>query len=32
MLGEMIGEFSGKITGARVLEVEGTAPKVEVSF
>jgi len=32
MLGEIIGEFSGKITGARVLEAEGPAPKIEVSF
>jgi hypothetical protein len=32
MLGEMIGEESGKITGMRVLPSEGDAPKVESSF
>src|SRR5712692_1313812 len=32
MLGEMLGEESGKITGTRVLPSEGGAPKVEVSF
>lgn len=32
MLGEMIGEQSGKITGTRVLPSESGAPKVESSF
>ena len=32
MLGEMIGEETGKITGTRVLASEGGAPKVETSF
>jgi hypothetical protein len=32
MLGEKLGEESGKITGTRVLPSEGGAPKVEVSF
>ena len=32
MLGEKLGEESGKITGTRVLESEGGAPKLEVSF
>lgn len=32
MLGEMIGEFRGKVTGNRVLPSEGQAPKVETSF
>src|SRR4051812_12842514 len=32
MLGDVIGEFAGKITGSRVLESKGPAPKVEVSF
>ena len=31
MLGEMIGEFKGKITGYRVLPSEGMYPKVETS-
>lgn len=31
MLGEQIGEESGKVTSRRVLSIEG-APKVEVSF
>ncbi len=31
MLGELILEGSGKITGARVLPSEGTMPKLEVS-
>ena len=31
MLGEMIGEVRGKITGNRVLPSEGQAPKVETS-
>jgi hypothetical protein len=30
-LGEQIGEASGKVTGQRVLNVEGT-PKMETSF
>lgn len=32
MLGEMIGEEQGKITGMRVLPSDGTSPKIEVSF
>jgi hypothetical protein len=32
MLGEPVGETRGKITGTRVLPLEGQAPKVEVSF
>ncbi len=32
MLGEMIGEVRGKITGNRVLPSEGQAPKVETSM
>ena len=32
MLGELIGEASGKITGIRVLPNEGQQVKVEVSF
>jgi hypothetical protein len=32
MLGEMIGEEIGKITGTRVLPSEGGAPKVESSM
>jgi len=32
MLGEMINEERGKITGLRVLPTEGGAPVVEVSF
>lgn len=32
MLGEKIGEVSGKQTGQRVLPSEGGAPKVETSF
>lgn len=32
MLGEMIAEDQGKITGIRVLPCEGQSPKVEVSF
>lgn len=32
MLGEMIGESRGKVTGNRVLPSEGQAPKVETSF
>lgn len=32
MLGEMLGEERGQVTGTRVLSVEGSAPKVEVSF
>jgi|SRR3972149_5414107 len=32
MLGEMIGETQGKITGNRVLPSDGQAPKVESSF
>jgi hypothetical protein len=32
MLGELIGEERGKLTGLRVLPHEGSGPKVEVSF
>lgn len=32
MLGEMIGEEQGKITGTRVLPFVGTSPRMEVSF
>ena len=32
ILGEKIGEHSGKITGQRVLEVNGGNPTVETSF
>jgi hypothetical protein len=32
MLGEMIVESSGKITGVKVLSVEGPVPKLEVSL
>src|SRR5947208_3319423 len=32
MLGEMLGEETGKITGTRVLPAEGGAPKLESSF
>jgi hypothetical protein len=32
MLGEMIGETRGKITGNRVLPSDGQAPKIESSF
>ena len=32
MLGEKIGEFSGKVTTQRVLPCEGSGPKIEVSF
>ncbi|MEW5959525.1 MAG: hypothetical protein AB1801_17510 [Chloroflexota bacterium] len=32
MLGERIGEETGRITGQRVLPTEGGGPKVEVSF
>lgn len=32
MLGEMIGETRGKVTGNRVMPSEGHAPKVETSF
>ena len=32
MLGEQLGESSGKVTGARVLSTEGQNSKVEVSF
>jgi hypothetical protein len=32
MLGEKIGEETGKITGTRVLPSEGGAPKMESSF
>lgn len=32
MLGEMIGELRGKVTGNRVLPSGGQAPKVETSF
>jgi hypothetical protein len=32
MLGEKIGEMSGKITSQRVLSIEGGSPKMETSF
>ena len=32
MLGEKIGEMSGKITSQRVLSIEGGGPKMETSF
>lgn len=32
MLGEMIGEEKGKVTGVRVLPSESTSPRLEVSF
>jgi hypothetical protein len=32
MLGEKIGEMSGKVTSQRVLSVEGGGPKMEASF
>jgi hypothetical protein len=32
MLGEMLGQESGKLTGMRVLPSEGGGPKVEASF
>ena len=32
MLGELLGESSGRITGTRVLPTEGQQVKVEVSF
>lgn len=32
MLGELIGEDKGKITGAGVLPSEGAGPHMEVSF
>ena len=32
MLGQQLGEASGKITGVRVLPTEGQQVKVEVSF
>jgi hypothetical protein len=32
MLGEMIGEGTGKVTGNRVLPSEGGAPKIEFSL
>ena len=32
MLGEKIGEETGRVTGRRVLPSEGHGPKVEVSF
>ncbi len=32
MLGDLIGEEKGKITGQRVLDVEGGIPKLETSF
>ena len=32
MLGEQLGEETGKTTGIRVLPSEGQAPKIEVSF
>jgi hypothetical protein len=32
MLGEKIGEMSGKISSQRVLSIEGGSPKIETSF
>lgn len=32
MLGDLIGEFKGTITGKRVLEIQSSGPKVEISF
>ena len=32
MLGEMIGEESGTVTGTRMLPSDGQSPKMEVSF
>jgi hypothetical protein len=32
MLGEVIGEFSGKITGVKVLPPEGQVPMIEASI
>jgi len=32
MLGELLGELRGKMTGTRVLPPDGEYPKVEVSF
>ena len=32
MLGEAIAEFSGKLTGTKVLEPDGPAPKIEASI
>ena len=32
MLGELVGEERGKLTGLRVLPHEGSGPKVEVTF
>ena len=32
MLGEKIGELTGKITSQRVLSIEGGTPKMETSF
>jgi hypothetical protein len=32
MIGEVIGEERGKITGTRVLPLEGQSPRIEVSF
>jgi hypothetical protein len=32
MLGEVVGDLTGKITGQRVLESEGPGPKVESTF
>ena len=32
MLGQQVAQTSGRLTGRRVLESEGGAPKVEVSF
>jgi hypothetical protein len=32
MVGELLGEFSGKISGIRVLPTEGQQVKIEVSF
>jgi hypothetical protein len=32
MLGEKIGELSGKVTGTRILPAESAGPKIEVSI
>jgi len=32
MLGEMLGELRGKVTGQRILPPEGANPKCETSF
>ncbi len=32
MLGEIIAEISGQVTGTRVLEADGPGPKIEASI